>query len=78
MCDPLKFNRQLRHMDLTGTGITDVGLKELEDLFKEVRGRMLKVVFWGGRGLNPAPPASLNRHLPASTAEFGAILTDSQ
>ena len=50
MCDPLKFNRQLRHMDLTGTGITDVGLKELEDLFKEVRGRMLTVLLFGGGG----------------------------
>ena len=78
MCDPLKFNRQLRQMDLTGTGITDVGLKELEDLFKEVRGRMLTVLLFGGGGVNPASPASLNRHLPASTAEFGAILTDSQ
>ena len=36
LCETLKFNRHIHHIDFTETGITDIGLRELDETFKEV------------------------------------------
>ena len=36
LCETLKFNKHVHHIDFTETGISDVGLRELDETFKEV------------------------------------------
>ncbi len=41
ICSPLQFNRFVHDVDFTDTGITDLGLQDLNDLFKEVESVVL-------------------------------------